>query len=168
MKRILLNFALIILAFTIQSCLFPLIPFLSATPNLVLILVFSFGFTGGEGMGMACGVFAGLCLDLFYGGALGFYILFFVLVGYTSAIFNKYYYEDLITLPLVLSFFSSLAYHMYIYIFRFLIRRRFDFWYYLRELMIPEIIFTMVATLFFYRFFLYINRRMSAGDRRWQ
>ena len=38
MKRILLNVVLMILAFTVQNCVFPLIPFLTATPNLLLIL----------------------------------------------------------------------------------------------------------------------------------
>ena len=44
MKRFLINLALAIAAFTVQSCIFPQIPFLSASPNLLLILTFSFGF----------------------------------------------------------------------------------------------------------------------------
>ena len=36
MKRTILNVLLMILAFTIQNCVFPLIPFLSASPNLLL------------------------------------------------------------------------------------------------------------------------------------
>ena len=47
-KQFLLNVVLILLAFTIQNCVFPLIPFLTATPNLLLILTFSFGFIYGK------------------------------------------------------------------------------------------------------------------------
>ena len=43
-KRAGINLRLMILAFTIQNCVFPLMPFLTATPNLLLILTFSFGF----------------------------------------------------------------------------------------------------------------------------
>ena len=41
MKRILIDLLLMVLAFTIQTCVFPMIPFLSASPNLLLILTFS-------------------------------------------------------------------------------------------------------------------------------
>ena len=44
MRRILANLLLMVLAFTLQTCIFPMIPFLSASPNLLLILTFSFGF----------------------------------------------------------------------------------------------------------------------------
>ena len=40
MKRFLLNVVLMILAFTVQNCVFPLIPFLTATPNLLLIYLY--------------------------------------------------------------------------------------------------------------------------------
>ena len=67
-KQFLLNVVLILLAFTIQNCVFPLLPFLAATPNLLLILTFSFGFIHGKGAGMLYGVLSGLLLDLFYSG----------------------------------------------------------------------------------------------------
>ena len=44
MKRALLNLVLIIIAFAVQNSIFPQMPFLSAAPNLLLILTFSFGF----------------------------------------------------------------------------------------------------------------------------
>ena len=45
MKRIIASFLLVILAFIVQTCIFPLLPFLAVYPNLMVILVFSFGFT---------------------------------------------------------------------------------------------------------------------------
>ena len=44
MKRIIASFLLVILAFIVQTCIFPLLPFLAVYPNLMVILVFSFGF----------------------------------------------------------------------------------------------------------------------------
>ena len=96
--------------------------FLSATPNLLLILTFSFGFMEGQRSGMLYGLLAGILLDLFYSGPFGFYTLFYIYVGYVNGICTKYYYEDYITLPLILSILNELAYNMYIYVFRFLIR----------------------------------------------
>lgn len=170
MKRALINVILMILAFTIQTCIFPLMPFLSAAPNLLLILTFSFGFIEGKRAGMFYGLVAGLLLDLFYSGPFGFYTLFFIYVGYINGICTKYYYEDYITLPLILCVINEMAYNMYIYIFRFLarglVRGQLNFLYYVRELMIPEIIFTVVTTLFVYRLLLYINRRLNELEKR--
>lgn len=166
MKRALINLALMILAFTIQNCIFPLMPFLSAAPNLLLILTFSFGFMEGKRAGMMYGLVAGLLLDLFYSGPFGFYTLFYIYVGYMNGICTKYYYEDYITLPLILCVMNELAYNLYVYIFRFLIRGRLNFLYYFRELMIPEIIFTVITTLFVYRLLLYINRRLNEWNKR--
>ena len=77
-KQVLINILFIVLAFTVQNCVFPLLPFLSATPNLLLILTFSFGFIHGKNAGMLYGILSGLLLDLFYSGPFGFYTLIYV------------------------------------------------------------------------------------------
>lgn len=166
MKRIVCNILLMVLAFTIQNCVFPLIPFLSATPNLLLILTFSFGFIHGKEAGMWYGLLAGILLDLFYSGPFGFYTLLYVNVGYFNGIFTKYYYEDYITLPLILSLINEVVYNLYVYVFRFLIRNRLDFLYYAGEIIIPEVIFTIVTTLLIYRFFLFTSRRLEEMENR--
>lgn len=166
MRKIVINILLMILAFTAQICVFPQIAFLSAAPNLLLILVFIFGFIEGKEAGMFYGLVAGLFMDLFYSGPFGFYTLFFINIGYLNGICTKYYYEDYITLPLVLSIANDLAYNLYIYIFRFLIRARLDFGFYFFRNIIPEIIFTTVTTLVIYRFLLFINRKLKEWEQR--
>ncbi len=166
MKRIILNILLMLLAFTIQSGVFPLLPFLASTPNLLLILTFSFGFIYGKKAGMWYGLLAGILLDLFYSGPFGFYTLLYINIGYVNGICTKYYYEDYITLPLILSLLNELAYNFYIYVFSFLIRNRLDFFYYFWEIILPETIFTVVATLFLYRSFLFTNRRLEELEKR--
>lgn len=166
MKKILINIGLLFLAFTIQCCVFPLLPFTSATPNLLLILTFSFGFIHGREAGMYYGLLSGILLDLFYVGPMGFYTLLFIYIGYLNGICTQYYYEDYITLPLILSVLNDFAYNLYIYVFRFLIRGRLDFFYYFKEIILPEIIFTMVVTLFVYRIFLSASRRLDEIDTR--
>ena len=166
MKRIIFNILMIILAFTVQNCIFPLLPFLSASPNLLLILTFSFGFIHGKEAGMYYGLLSGLLMDLFYSGPFGFYTLIFVYVGYVNGICTRYYYEDYITLPLILSVVNDLAYNLDIYVFRFLIRKRLGIGYYFMNLMLPEIIFTVVTTLLIYRIFLMFNRHLEEIEKR--
>lgn len=166
MRKILINILIMILAFTIQICVFPQLPFLSSTPNLLLICVFICSFIEGKEHGMLYGLIAGLFMDLFYSGPFGFYTLFFINMGYLNGICTRYYYEDYITLPLILSIFNDLAYNLYIFIFRFLIRNRLYFGHYFFHIILPEIIFTTVTTLIVYCFFLFVHRKLREWEQR--
>ena len=44
LKRAVIDILIILGAFTVQTCVFPLLPMFSSVPNLLLILTFSFGF----------------------------------------------------------------------------------------------------------------------------
>ena len=85
MKRIIASFLLVILAFIVQTCIFPLLPFLAVYPNLMVILVFSFGFIRGSAWGMGYGLIVGLLMDLSSGGPLGFHTLIFIWMGYRKS-----------------------------------------------------------------------------------
>lgn len=165
-KRICISLILILLAFSVQTCVFPLLPFLSVYPNLLLILIFSFGFIRGSASGICYGLVAGLLLDLSSGGPLGFHTLFYIWMGYVNGIGTKYYYEDYITLPLCLCALNELAYNLYLYIFDFLIRGRLSFGYYFVNIILPETIFTVVTTLVVYRLFLFISRKLEEMKKR--
>ena len=87
MRKLLINLVMLILAFTIQICVFPQIAFLSSAPNLLLIVVFVCSFIEGRERGMFYGLVAGLFMDLFYSGPFGFYTLFFINLGYVATSF---------------------------------------------------------------------------------
>ena len=154
-------FALLILAFLLQTSVFPLLPFLSASPNLLLILCFSFGFYYGSLPGMFYGLCAGLLMDLFYSGPFGFYSLIFVLIGYSNGYFHHYYYEEYITLPLFLCVVSGLVYHLYIYIFRFAVRGKGNIPYYALHIVLPSIVFSFLLTVVLYRFFFSASKKLE-------
>jgi len=166
MRRTAVNFAFMILAFAVQNSIFPCIPFLSAAPNLLLILVFSYGFIYGQRSGMLYGFAAGLLMDLFYSGPFGFFTFAFLWMGYLNGSLSRYYYENYITLPLMLCTINELAYNLYIYFFRFFIRGKTDFIFYFKTILLPEIIITLLFTLFLYRFFLWYNRKLEAFDSK--
>lgn len=166
LKQIGINLILILLAFSVQTCVFPLMPFLAVYPNLMIILIFSFGFIRGSASGMCYGLVAGLLMDLSSGGPLGFHTLIYIWMGYMNGIGTKYYYEDYITLPLCLSVLNELAYNFYLYVFGFLVRGRLSFGYYLVNLILPETIFTVVTTLAVYRLFLFISRKLEEMEKR--
>ena len=142
----------LVLAFLIQTSVIPLLPFLSISPNLLLILTFSIGFIHGNLPGMIYGLAAGLLLDLFYSGPFGFYSLIFVVIGYVNGFFSNVYYEEYITLPMVMCVINEFIYHVYIYVCRFFIRGKYDILYYLQHVVLPAVVFSLMVTLILYRF----------------
>lgn len=159
--RLLFYFLLLILAFLLQTSVFPLLPFLFASPNLLLILCFSFGFYYGPLPGMLYGLSAGLLMDLFYSGPFGFYSFIFVLIGYVNGYFHEFYYEEFIQLPLFLCVLSGILYHGYIYVLRFLIRGKWSILYYSFHIVLPSIVFSFLLTLLLYRFFFSASKKLE-------
>ena len=166
MKTIITNVALIIIAYVVQFCLFPFIPFLSTSPNLMLLLVFSYGFIYGSKKGMLYGMFAGLLLDLFYSGPMGIYTLVYMWLGYINGMASAYFYEDYVTMPMLLCIVNELIYNLYLYITRYLIRGKTNLLYYLMHIVAPEIIFTLLTTLLFYRLYLIYNKKIDNLDKK--
>lgn len=151
----------IALAFLIQTSVFPLIPFMAATPNLLLICTFSFGFIQGSAAGMLYGLGAGLLQDMFYSGPFGFYSLIYVALGYITGMFSRFYYEEYVTLPLFICAVSELVYHSYIYVFRFLVRGKLDLLYYLWHIVLPSTLFSLLVTLALYKVFFVATKKIN-------
>ena len=167
MRRTIANLAFLMVVFAVQNCIFPFIPFLSAAPNLVLILTFSYSFIYGPRSGIFYGLAAGFLMDLFYSsGAFGFFSLFFLWIGWMNGCLSKYYYENYITLPLFLCTINEFLYNLYIYFFRFFIRAKMQFGYYFLHIIVPEIIISLLFTLLIDRFFLWYNRKLEILDRK--
>lgn len=168
LRRVLIASAMIIIAFILQSTVFKTqwFSFGLVSPNLLLMLTFIFGFMGGRRSGIIVGFFCGILIDIFYCDVIGFNAILYMAVGYANGWFNKIFYDEDILLPLALLVGSDLGFNVMFYFFRFLLRGDFDFFYYLAHVMIPELIYTVLFTVFVYRFILKINRKLERYERR--
>ena len=61
---------------------------------------------------------------------------------------------------------SEFLYSLIVYVFLFMFRTRFEFGYYLIHIIIPELVYTIVVTLFLYRIINGINRRLERREKR--
>ena len=86
-RRRIIMILLIFFCFLLQSTLFQNI-FAAAeiAPNFMVILTVSFGLMRGKREGMFVGFLGGILSDLFFGSALGFTALLYVIIGYCSDI----------------------------------------------------------------------------------
>ena len=163
MRRKLIMVLLILGMFLLQSTVFPALP-IPVTPNLLLILTVSFGFMHGKRSGLWIGFFCGLLIDIFYSNLFGFNALIYMYIGYMNGMLYKVFFDNDIKVPMLLVTVSDLAYNLVYYVFQFAFRERFQFSSYLKQTILPEIIFTLILTILLYHVFYIINKKLMATE----
>ena len=159
LKRFLVIFISITLSFLLQNIALPRVPNLIAVPNLMLITVLSTGFLFGKAYGLLTGVICGMLLDILGSGIPGFYTLIFSLLGYGDGVLSEHMDSELIPVLYVLLLLNELLYHVYVFVFAFLVRRSYTLWPYIKQVLIPEVLLTMVCFLLVYGLLIYIARK---------
>jgi len=158
--------AFILIFFLLQITIGRSIAVASVSPNLLLILVSEYGFMRGRKAGIWTGFFCGLLLDIYYGDAIGFYALLYMIIGYWNGFFHRMYYDEDITLPIALLTGSNLIYGFFVYVIRFLMRNRLNFTYYFPHVIVAETVYTLLIAILVYRPILKLNRAVEKAEKR--
>ena len=166
MKRRVIILVIIIVCFLLGSTVFHVLSFAEIKPNLLIIVTASYGFMRGKKAGMAVGMISGLLMDIFWGGTLGFYTLLFAVIGYVNGCFRRLFYDEDIKLPIALIAASELVYGLVLYICFYMLHGDFSFGGYLTKVIMPELVYTILATLVLYQIILHINRRLETEEQR--
>lgn len=132
----------------------------------MIIVTSSFGFMRGKKEGMMVGFLSGLLIDIMFSDLIGFYTLIYTVLGYANGFFRKIFYDDDIKLPLILIATSDFLYGNIVCIFMFIMRSRFNYFYYLKSIIFPELIYTILVTLVFYQLILQINKKLESEEQR--
>ena len=136
----------------------------------MIILTASFGFMRGEKTGLIMGFFCGLLADIlpkkgfFHRFLLGLNAMIYMYIGYTNGKFNRIFFPEDIKLPLALILVSDLAYGFLYYITLFLMRSRFHIEYYFLHIILPEVVYTILITL--YPLVLWLNKKLEESEKR--
>lgn len=165
MRKIIVT-VIILVCFILQCSVFTSLSFAGIIPNLMIILASSFGFMRGEKEGLVIGFFCGLLSDIFFGDFLGFYALILMYIGYINGKFSRIFYPEDIKLPIALIVVSDLSYGIVCYILMFLLRGRLDIGFYFTRVILPEVIYTIVVTMFLYPLILKIETALESGEKR--
>lgn len=165
MKRNIILFFIILCGFVFQTTLFQALSFGGISPNILIIITVSYGFMYGKKCGMVTGFLCGLLMDVFYGDVLGFYALVYLYIGAANGVFHSIFYQDDIKLPLVLILASDFVYSFTCYVLLYLLRSRFYIIFYLKHVILPEVVYTIFVTVFIYPCILLLNRTMDEIER---
>ena len=76
------------------------------------------------------------------------------------------FYPEDIKLPITLILCSDFFYGLTCYVILFLLRAKFDFSYYLVHIILPEMVYTVVVTLFLYPVILRVNHSLEQQEKR--
>ena len=166
MKRKIVTGLIILVCFLLESTIFHKLTFASISPNLMIIVVSSFGFMRGKKTGMTVGFVSGLLVDLFWGNMLGFHMLIFTVIGYLNGMFKRLFYDDDIKLPIILIAASEIIYGLIIYGCMYMLQGDFLFGNYLFHIILPELVYTILITLVVYQIILRINRKLESEEQR--
>ena len=121
----------------------------------------------GRTSGLFTGFFGGMLIDIMRGEIIGFTALLFMFAGFFNGLFHKEYVKEQLVFPISICALCNFLYGMALYVTGFLVRNRLDFFYYLGRIIIPEVVYTSVLTIFAYIIVYYINRKLDIlGKKR--
>jgi len=161
-KRFIIYFLEILVCYLLQTTLYRFVSLANIMPNILLILIVSVAYMRGRMTGLTIGLFAGLLVDLLYSSyVVGIRALLFMLVGYVIGYTHKYYSDDDYTLPIIIIAISDLFYNFFYYVIEYLLRGRMNFFFYLRRIVFPEIIYTVAVSILLYKLLHIINNHMD-------
>ena len=165
MRRVLVTTILVLTCFLLQTSVFDMVRLAGITPNILIVLICSTAVMRGQKAGMLTGFFSGLLLDIFFGKYLGAYAFLYMIFGFVDGFFHRLYYSDDNVLPLILIGINDLVYGLLMYVAAGLLHRHLHFLYYLRMVILPELVYTVAVAIILYRLLLRINDRLSRTEQ---
>ncbi len=166
MKKAIFAGISVFLCFLLQTTIFSMFPFGGIIPNLLIIVTASLGFLGGKKTGIYTGFFSGLLIDMSFRSLYGTNALMYMYIGYTCGLLKKILFPKDIKLPLFFIAISDLAYNIMHYFLYFLFRGKFDFFFYCRRIIIPEIVYTCIVACVLYPLIHFIMIRIELPEKK--
>lgn len=133
----------------------------SVTPNFLLMLVVFTGFLAGKNCGMVLGFFTGLLLDVSMGISPGVHAAIFVCMAWVCGFMKEYIYEGHVISAFFTVGIGDFLYNFLFYIFYFLLNGKLNLLYYMKAVILPEVLLTMALTLVCYPLFYAVHRKLK-------
>lgn len=156
--------SLLIIIHVLESTLFQYIRIGGIGPNFMIMIIVSFALLRGSKEGMIIGAASGLLYDISFGLHIGPILLSYMFIGFVCGKFNKNFYRENFIIPFICTLVSSLFYSM-IHILSFVLRGQLHFGYFIKSIVIPELIYTITLSLIVYQIAYLINEKIEESER---
>lgn len=161
MKNYISMFIMIIVGFIFQTTIFRSLKIAGVSPNILVILTAIAGTMYGQYAGMFSGIICGLFVDLMYSSVIGVNIFIYAIVGFIIGMTNRIYIEDDIILPIMTIAVGDFIYGTLFYVLKFLLRGRLDLLEYLKNTIVPELIYTIIIGVFIFKFAHWLDKKIN-------
>ncbi len=152
---------LIVLMFVLQSNLLQFMNIRGIMPNLLVITTVAVALLRGRIEGALCGAVIGLLIDIFFGSVIGFYGAIYMYIGFGTGFLHGNFYKDSVLIPLGLIAAADVVVNIITYFFTFLFRGQLAFHLYVGQIIIPELIYTLLIGFLLYRLLYLINYKIE-------
>lgn len=166
LRRILIIALIIFICYILQTSVLSRYPLAGVTPNILICVVATYGFMKGRRYGILIGFCTGLLLDIYSGVLFGLYALVYMYIGLLNGLFKKQFFGDDLRLPMILIGTSDLIYGVLSYFVLFTIRSQKDFSFYFMNVIMPEVVYTLVVSIFVYYAILHINNWIEKFEKK--
>lgn len=166
MIRVALVLIQLLLCFLLQSTVMPALSLAGVVPDLLLILVITVAYTRGSISGMLTGLLAGLLTDACFGDFVGLCALFYLCIGYVAGYSKKIYDERDYVLPMLMIAAGEFLYTFAYYVAHFLLRSRTELGYYFLHMILPRIVYTVLAAAVLYPLFHLLHRLLLRLEQK--
>jgi len=157
LKKILVIAIVVYVCFLLQTSVFSKYVLANVTPNILICVVSTYGFMKGQKHGIIIGFCTGLLLDVFSCNLFGLYALIYMYIGLLNGFFRKQFFADDLRLPMILIGTSDLIYGIVTYVALFAIRSQYNFSFYFMNIIMPEVVYTLLVSIFVYYAILRLN-----------
>ncbi len=165
-RRLITNCIFILLSYILQTTIFRVFDLGGVTPNLLLIFTTSTAFIKGDRPGLLVGFFSGLLIDIFFGSYIGFYALIYMYIGFVVGKLHPIFFTQNLAIPILIIGISDFIFGFICYVLMFLFRTKFNIGYYMTAIIIPEIVYTALVSIFYYPLILGINNSIDEREER--
>jgi len=151
----------------LQSSLLPHLSPGGLKPDLVVIMVISWGLLGGVKEGLLWGFIGGLVLDLLSATPLGLSALILTLLTLLTSLGRKRVYRSNILLPMAIIFLATLGYNLALLLFWQLLERPAWWGETFLEVLLPTSLFNTLVMLPLYPLLSWLHRRIGPERIEW-
>ncbi len=127
-------------------------------PDLVLILVISYGLLRGPDEGLLFGLLAGFFLNLLSGGVIGIEALSKMLAGYCAGLLEKNIFKDNLLVPFIAVLFGTLLFNTFSVVMHMAFMANFNFWGAIISIVLPQALYNAVLAPLVYFYLLKAER----------
>lgn len=162
--RIIIISIILFVSNILQSVFFDGIRIRGISPNLNVMIIVSFSLLRGSKEGTIIGFFAGLIMDIMFSMSRGYLAIVGACIGYFTGKFNKDFYRENLILPFALTLISTAVFGFAVSL-PFVLRGKINYIYFIKNIILPEIIYTMIPTLIIYQLVYMINEKIEESEK---